>query len=94
MQTTKSLTAMSAAFFMSELITNDFRTPTWSRLTKHYEARLLELRELNDSRDNSETKTALIRGQISEVKRLLALSTDSARADDFPLMGEVDRHEE
>ena len=69
---------------------SDFRTPVWSRLTNLLQERLQELRELNDSVAHSETKTALIRGQISEVKRLLALSKDSARADDFPLMGEVE----
>lgn len=70
---------------------NDLRTPVWSRFTKELQLRLQELREFNDSSANSEVKTALIRGQISEVKRLLALSPDeSARADDFPGDGEVD----
>jgi hypothetical protein len=72
-----------------DLLPSDFRTWTWKRLTKLLEARLEELREFNDVPTNTETKTALIRGQISEVKRLLALSTDSARADDFPSDGEV-----
>lgn len=62
----------------------------WSRLTKLLQERLQELREFNDSSANDQIKTALIRGQISEVKRLLALSEDSARADDFPGNGEVE----
>jgi hypothetical protein len=69
---------------------SDFRTPTWSRFTKLLQERLQELRELNDASANTETKTALIRGQISEVKRLLALPESSARADDFPRDGEVE----
>ena len=79
---------------MKHLVIDDFRSHTWSRLTKFLEERLPELREFNDSSANDPTKTALIRGQISEVKRLLALSPDSAGADDFPLMGEVERHPE
>lgn len=70
---------------------SDLRTQVWSRFTKELELRLQELREFNDSTLNSETKTALIRGQISEVKRLLALSPDeSAGAADFPIHGEVE----
>jgi hypothetical protein len=87
---------MSAGFFMPEndLIPSDFRTSTWKRLTKLLEERLEELREFNDASSNTETKTALMRGQISEVKRLLSLSEGSERADDFPITGEVDRHDE
>lgn len=72
------------------MVNSDFRTPTWGRLTQLLQDRLLELREFNDMPVNDPIKTALIRGQISEVKRLLALSQDSARADDIPFIGDVE----
>ena len=50
----------------------DFQTDAWKRFTKDLQARLEELRELNDQR-HDEVKTAEIRGKISEVKRILGL---------------------
>lgn len=61
-----------------DLQREDFATTTWHRLTHHCQARLQELRELNDAVVHDQTKTALIRGQISEVKRILALAQASA----------------
>jgi hypothetical protein len=52
----------------------DFRSQTWKRLTQTLEERLEELRELNDSPSFGPEKTALIRGGISEVKRILSLA--------------------
>lgn len=52
----------------------DFRSTTWKRLTQTLEKRLEELRELNDSPSFGPEKTALIRGGISEVKRILSLA--------------------
>lgn len=51
----------------------DFRTQTWKRLTQTLEERIQELRELNDSPSFGTEKTALIRGGISELKRILSL---------------------
>ncbi len=56
----------------------DFRTPTWKRLTQTLEARLQELRELNDSASFGPEKTALIRGGISELKRILSLAEQAS----------------
>ncbi len=75
------------------MTTNDFRTPTWSRFTKLLQERLQELRELNDQIGHDPIKTSLTRGQISEVKRLLALSPESARADGLPFLGDADSYE-
>lgn len=70
---------------------DDFRSPTWRRFTQELQERLQVLRELNDSSANTEDKTALIRGQISEVKRLLSLApVASERAHDLPFIGEVE----
>jgi len=80
----------SGFFHAHPMLIDDFRTSTWRRLTKHLQTRLQELRELNDSSANSADKTALIRGQISEVKGLLALSPESARDNDLRLVPEVD----
>ena len=52
----------------------DFLSPAWKRLTQTLENRLKELRELNDSPSFGPEKTALIRGQISELKRILSLA--------------------
>lgn len=52
----------------------DFLSPTWKRLTQTLEDRLKELRELNDVPSFGPEKTALIRGQISELKRILSLA--------------------
>lgn len=56
----------------------DFRTPTWKRLTQTLELRLQELRELNDSPSFSAEKTALVRGGISELKRILSLAEQAS----------------
>jgi hypothetical protein len=69
----------------------DFRSPEWRRFTKTLQDRLQGLREFNDSFANSPEKTALIRGQISEVKRLLSLApVVSERATNLPLIGEIE----
>lgn len=63
----------------------DFRGDTWKRLKQTMQARLGELRAQNDGAHDLHT-TALIRGQISEVKRLLDLSASensSTEADLF-----------
>ncbi len=69
---------------------DDFRSPQWRRFTQTLLERLQELREFNDASANNETKTALIRGQISEVKRILALSPESAGDDGIPSNGDAD----
>lgn len=69
---------------------DDLRSPQWRRFTQTLQERLQELREFNDASANSELKTALIRGQISEVKRILALSQESAGADGIPRSGDAD----
>jgi hypothetical protein len=56
----------------------DFSSETWNRLTKTLQARLQELRELNDQTTLSPEKTMLIRGQISMIKEILALPQGSA----------------
>lgn len=57
---------------------DDMTSPTWARLKKDLNARLDELRRMNDAPSLTTEQTALIRGQIKEVKRILALSIDSA----------------
>ena len=56
----------------------DFRTPTWKRLTQTLEERLQELRELNDNPSFGTEKTAQIRGGISELKRILSLAEQAS----------------
>jgi hypothetical protein len=56
----------------------DFRSATWRRLTQTLEARIQELRELNDNPSFDEKKTAGIRGGIAELKRILALAEEAS----------------
>jgi hypothetical protein len=58
----------------------DFRTDTWMRLARGLSDRLLALRELNDIR-HDDIKTAALRGQISEVKRILALADEASASE-------------
>jgi hypothetical protein len=60
------------------LLPEDFQSKTWKRLTEMLEQRLEDLRESNDVPSYGPEKTALIRGQISMVKEILALGEPSA----------------
>lgn len=62
------------------LRSEDFQTPTWKRLTQTLEARLQELRELNDNPSFGAEKTALIRGGISELKKIASLAEQASLA--------------
>lgn len=68
---------------------SDLQSPIWRRFTKELQLRLQELREANDAVCTPD-KTALIRGQISEVKRLISLSSGSEIANDFLREDEVE----
>lgn len=52
----------------------DFRSPTWKRLSKAIEDRIDELRKLNDNPSFGPEKTALIRGGVSELNKILSLA--------------------
>lgn len=56
----------------------DFRSQTWKRLTQTLGDRLQELRELNDTPSFNTEKTALIRGGINELKRILSLADQAS----------------
>jgi hypothetical protein len=71
----KSARAFIYTWDLRVLERSDFRTDTWKRLVRGLSDRLQELRELNDIR-HDEVKTAALRGQISEVKKILALADD------------------
>ena len=58
--------------------TQDFRTPTWKRLTQTLNDRIQELRELNDSPSFGPEKTAQLRGGIAELKKILALAEQAS----------------
>lgn len=63
---------------MTILSREDCSTKVWRNVRKHLAARLLELRALNDNPTHDLTKTAAIRGQIAEVKNLLALEISAS----------------
>jgi len=56
----------------------DFRSEAWKRLTQTLEERLEELRQLNDSPSLGVEQTALVRGGIKELKRILSLADDAS----------------
>ena len=56
----------------------DFLNQTWTRLSQHVEERVNELRKLNDNPSFGPEKTALIRGGISELQKILALADDAS----------------
>lgn len=61
-----------------ELNLNDFASVTWQKLRLRTESRLEMLRKRNDS-DLTPDETARIRGQIAELKAMLALEEDPAK---------------
>ncbi len=56
----------------------DFRSVTWKRLSQLIENRVDELRQLNDNPSFGPEKTALIRGGISELNKILSLAEDAS----------------
>lgn len=51
----------------------DINSPTWKAIEAHLKTRLVTLREKNDSEQLDLSATSKVRGQIAEVKELLAL---------------------
>lgn len=58
----------------------DRRNPLWLALEAHLVDRLATLRSKNDA-DASPERTAHMRGQIAEVKTLLALASDRPKVE-------------
>lgn len=56
----------------------DFRSATWRRLSKTIQDRVDELRKLNDNPSYGIEQTALIRGGISELNKILSLAEDAS----------------
>ena len=56
----------------------DFRSATWKRLSQTIQERVDELRKLNDSPSYGPEQTALIRGGISELNKILSLADDAS----------------
>lgn len=56
----------------------DFLNQTWKRLSQLIEDRIDELRKLNDNPSFGTEKTALIRGGISELQKILALADNAS----------------
>lgn len=56
----------------------DFRSATWKRLSQLIETRVDELRQLNDNPSFGIERTALIRGGISELNKILSLADEAS----------------
>jgi hypothetical protein len=56
----------------------DFRSATWKRLSQLIENRVDELRQLNDNPSFGIERTALIRGGISELNKILSLAEEAS----------------
>jgi len=65
-------------FSETRLKPEDFRTPAWKRLSQHINERVDELRKLNDSPSYGVEQTALIRGGIRELNKILSLAEDAS----------------
>lgn len=65
-------------FRRSGLKPEDFRTPAWKRLAQTIQDRVDELRKLNDNPSFGPEKTALIRGGISELNKILSLADEAS----------------
>ena len=63
---------------------DDFRSPCWLHFTDELTARLHTLRAMNDQLANDTNQTAVIRGRIAEVKRILALGKPSTSEAEDP----------
>jgi hypothetical protein len=63
-----------------ELNAADKRSPLWMALSDHLRDRLAQLRQMNDHSQPVE-KTERLRGQIYELKALLALENDRPAID-------------
>jgi len=59
----------------------DRGNPLWPRIERHLKRRLEMLRAQNEG-DQSETKTANLRGRIAELKALLACANDTPNIED------------
>lgn len=55
---------------------HESRAPLWTRIEAEMHRRVAELRAENDSPNNTEADTQLIRGQIAELKIMLAWTQD------------------
>lgn len=54
-----------------KLDNDDIHSSTWAKLKDHIEKRIIELQAENNSPSLSEVKTAVIRGRIAELTRLI-----------------------
>lgn len=58
----------------------DYQSPVWKKFVTDCEARLASLRTQNDG-ELDPVKTAVLRGRIREVKRILALDKPGPRVE-------------
>ena len=66
------------AWLTFALSREDVRSPAWRRLAVMLKARIDELRQANDSPTHGPEQTALIRGGIRELQRILALADNAS----------------
>jgi len=59
---------------MSELGSSDFKSETWLRFIKYLEDELAERRAYNEGVTLTDVETAVIRGEIKHIKKLLRLA--------------------
>jgi len=64
-----------------ELSAADRRSTLWMQIEQHLNQRLDTLRRSNDG-DRGEIPTALLRGQIAELKYILTLGQEPRRVED------------
>lgn len=72
---------MARAPLMAEPVFDrqDLVSPIWIRLREHLKEQLAERREYNDGLTLNDVETAVVRGEIKEIKRILRLGDPDAK---------------
>lgn len=56
---------------------SDVQSAVWLKLKAHFEAELDERRAYNDGESLTDKETAIVRGQIKHIKRVLKIEADA-----------------
>lgn len=62
----------------------DFHDPLWNKFIEYYEARLILHHKTLEQPNLTETETAVLRGQIKEIRSFLGLNKPPPRVQPMP----------
>jgi len=55
------------------LLPHELESSAWKKIEEHLKAELAERREYNDAQSLGEVETAIVRGEIKHIKRMLKI---------------------